>query len=104
MRGGPANNVQRKSTGEEQHKGDRQRILVELECPSATPHRPWRAGVVSKRARVAVDVLALADFLRLRGPTLIKEGRQEHVARHLEELALPVFRRRFEETAGEEIL
>jgi hypothetical protein len=55
------------------------------------------------RRGVPIARLALADLLRGSGPALEQDGREVHVCRHLQELALPVLRRRFDELATSEI-
>ena len=71
---------------------------------AATPHRPWRLGIVPVSAWVLVLRGRLVERSRLRRATLHELHREQHVHAHLQELGLPVLERRLTEVGGRQVL
>ena len=97
--------VQDEGRREDAEQRQRERVLVENEDDAAGANRPGDlipsirpAGISVLGRRIGVRVL------RLGGASAEKEGRQQHIRAHLQELALPVLEDRFAEARSREVL
>src|SRR5688572_16037662 len=94
--------VQRYTDQEEQQERKGEGILVQLKHQSAASHRPGSVAPLALSG-MTIHRLGLLRILRLRRALLKQERSQDHVTEHLEELALPVFRRCLPEVRAREV-
>lgn len=88
----------------EEEEDQRKRILVDPQHPPATSHRPRHVLAHSGVPRIPIHRHGLVEFLGFGRTLLEQEGSQPDIESHLQELALPVLRRYFQEVAGKEVL
>src|SRR5688500_1161590 len=75
---------------EQRHQSDAERVRIKLQDQPASMHRPRRIFVAAARVGRLVFGVALVRLFGFRRALLEKENGEDHVDRHLEELALPV--------------
>ncbi len=78
-------------------------MLIKNQAHSALSYRPGCISVMLVPARVFIHWVQLVGVFGLRGTLLEKENCQDDVSSHLQELALPILKNRFQIVTTDEI-
>ena len=86
--------VAQKRAHKNEEQAQRQRVLIQLELPASSPNWARSVRVLFVLRRILVGFTFLIRVFGLGGAALDQKGGQGDVARHLQELRLPVLKGR----------